>query len=132
MQRDDVWVLYGTSDQNATDRFPARNQGTRRDEVQNHEMIDGIDCVPCIAVPATGAHTGPALSPCRDAGGCETGMILAGDAIASPVDAGTKLDLRETWYARFYRHNRQAGIAVGAAHAWHAMRTGHLLRWAEL
>jgi hypothetical protein len=30
-----------------------------RDEMkwQRHKMIDGIDCVPCSAVPATGAHT---------------------------------------------------------------------------
>jgi hypothetical protein len=54
-------------------------------------------------------------------------MIPVGDEIASPVDAGTELEFRETWYARFYRHNRQAGM-VDAAHAWHAMRSGHLSR----
>jgi hypothetical protein len=36
-------------------------------------------------------------------------MIPVGDAIASLVDAGTGLEFSETWYARFYRHNRQAG-----------------------
>ena len=36
-------------------------------------------------------------------------MIPVGNAIASVVDAGTGLEFSETWYARFYRHNRQAG-----------------------
>ena len=36
-------------------------------------------------------------------------MIPVGDTVASLVDAGTGLEFSETWYARFYRHNRQAG-----------------------
>lgn len=36
-------------------------------------------------------------------------MIPVGDTVASVVDAGTELDFRETWYARFDTHNRQAG-----------------------
>jgi hypothetical protein len=51
-------------------------------------------------------------------------MIPVGDEIASLVDAGTELEFRETWYARFYRHNRQAGMVDAA----HAMRSGHLSR----
>ena len=54
-------------------------------------------------------------------------MIPVGDTVASLVDAGTGLEFSETWYARFYRHNRQAG-RVDAAHAWHAMRSGQLCR----
>jgi hypothetical protein len=40
-------------------------------------------------------------------------MIPGGGAIASLVDAGTELEFSETWYARFYTHNRQAGDVDG-------------------
>lgn len=45
-------------------------------------------------------------------------MIPVGDAVASLVDAGTGLEFSETWYARFYRHNRQAGGEGGLGGLW--------------
>lgn len=71
-------------------------------------------------------------------------MIPVGDTVASLVDAGTGLEVSETWYARFYRHNRQAGrrggwtvwtvwtSTVGGCQptAWHAItvRSGQVCR----
>jgi len=45
-------------------------------------------------------------------------MIPVGDTVASLVDAGTGLEFSETWYARFYRHNRQAGGEGGLCGLW--------------
>jgi hypothetical protein len=71
-----VWVIYEVASgrrENATDRSAAHDQGIRRDEVQRHKMIDGIDCVPCsVDAGDRSTHRVCALSPCRDAGGCET------------------------------------------------------------
>lgn len=48
-------------------------QGTDEIEVQSHEMtIDGIDSALQRCAGDRSTHRGPTLSPCRDAGGCET------------------------------------------------------------